>query len=108
MLLDNNRLQGDRILQQEYMPLTELATRWGTTRHFLWKRVKGGLSNAMKRAGVQWGIGRYLYKLPTTFAIFGADGRKTRIEGEVHRWTPPELEEEFLPPKPKKKSKETK
>lgn len=29
--------------------------------------VKGGLSNAMKRAGVQWGIGRYLYKLDTTF-----------------------------------------
>lgn len=25
------------------MPLTELATRWGTTRHFLWKRVKDGL-----------------------------------------------------------------
>lgn len=29
--------------------------------------TKGGLSNAMKRAGVQWGIGRYLYKLDTTF-----------------------------------------
>jgi hypothetical protein len=43
MLLDNNRLQGDKILKQEYMPLTELATRWGTTRHFLWKRVKDGL-----------------------------------------------------------------
>lgn len=29
--------------------------------------VKGGLSGAMKRAAVQWGIGRYLYKLDTTF-----------------------------------------
>lgn len=29
--------------------------------------TKGGLSNAMKRAGVQWGIGRYLYRLDTTF-----------------------------------------
>lgn len=29
--------------------------------------TKGGLSNAMKRAGVQWGIGRYLYRLETTF-----------------------------------------
>jgi len=30
--------------------------------------VKGGLSGAMKRAGVQWGIGRYLYYLEATFA----------------------------------------
>ena len=29
--------------------------------------VKGGLSGAMKRAAVQWGIGRYLYKLDATF-----------------------------------------
>lgn len=29
--------------------------------------VKGGLSGAMKRAAVQWGIGRYLYNLDTTF-----------------------------------------
>ena len=30
--------------------------------------VKGGLSGAMKRAAVQWGIGRYLYYLETAFA----------------------------------------
>lgn len=30
--------------------------------------VKGGLSSAMKRAGSQWGIGRYLYKLTVMFA----------------------------------------
>ena len=63
------------------------------------ERVKGGLSNAMKRAGVQWGIGRYLYKLPTTFAEFNASGsRKTRIEGDPYKWNPPKLKEEFLPP----------
>ena len=63
------------------------------------ERVKGGLSNAMKRAGVQWGIGRYLYKLPTTFAEFNASGKfKTRIEGDPYRWNPPKLEKEFLPP----------
>lgn len=28
--------------------------------------VKGGLSSSMKRAAVQWGIGRYLYKLDST------------------------------------------
>ena len=30
--------------------------------------VKGGFSGAMKRAGAQWGIGRYLYQLQETFA----------------------------------------
>lgn len=34
--------------------------------------VKGGLSSAMKRAGVQWGIGRYLYRLDTTFVTLTA------------------------------------
>lgn len=28
---------------------------------------KGGLSSAEKRAGVPWGVGRYLYKIPETF-----------------------------------------
>lgn len=27
--------------------------------------IKGGLSDSMKRAAVQWGIGRYLYELPS-------------------------------------------
>ena len=70
------------------------------------ERVKGGLSNAMKRAGVQWGIGRYLYKLPTTFADFNTSGRfKTRIDGDPYRWNPPRLTEEFLPPSVKTKTK---
>ena len=71
------------------------------------ERVKGGLSNAMKRAGVQWGIGRYLYRLPRTFATFGDTGIKAKIEGEWYRWLPPKLTEEFLPPQPKTKDKET-
>ena len=69
------------------------------------ERVKGGLSNSMKRAGVQWGIGRYLYKLPRTYAIFG-EGRKVKIDAEWYRWSPPKLEEEFLPPKTKTKKKQ--
>ena len=36
--------------------------------------VKGGLSSAMKRAAVQWGIGRYLYDLDTMFVEL-KDGR---------------------------------
>jgi hypothetical protein len=29
--------------------------------------TKGGLSDAMKRAAYQWGIGRYLYELPSVW-----------------------------------------
>jgi len=35
--------------------------------------TKGGLSDSMKRAGVQWGIGRELYKLKETWAEVSMD-----------------------------------
>ena len=35
--------------------------------------VKGGLSGAMKRAAVQWGMGRYLYRLKGGWAKFHPD-----------------------------------
>lgn len=66
---------------------------------------KGGLSSAMKRAGVQWGIGRYLYDLPQTFvevypqkpdhpdAKFIRDD-KTGVRGY---WIPPKLPDWALP-----------
>lgn len=44
--------------------------------------LKGGLSGAMKRAAVQWGIGRHLYKLTETFAVCKPD-RPTNMES----WT---------------------
>lgn len=63
--------------------------------------VKGGLSNSMKRAGVQWGIGRYLYKLPSTFATFTESGRyKAKIQNRTYKWNPPKLSDigsEFVP-----------
>ena len=37
--------------------------------------VKGGLSNAMKRAGAALGIGRYLYKLPQQWVRLDERGR---------------------------------
>jgi hypothetical protein len=43
--------------------------------------TKGGLSNSMKRAAVQWGVGRYLYRMETTFVNL-MDGR-----GEAHHIT---------------------
>lgn len=62
--------------------------------------VKGGLSTAMKRAAVQWGIGRYLYDLPEAFAIITDDRNdyygKTK-DGTEFRWRPPALPEWALP-----------
>lgn len=42
-------------------------TKWDGAENTDVEAVKGGLSNSMKRAAVQWGIGRYLYKLEATF-----------------------------------------
>jgi len=46
--------------------------------------TKGGLSNAMKRAGVQWGIGRYLYRLDTTFVTL-EQGRPDN-DNQIHAY----------------------
>jgi hypothetical protein len=42
----------------------EWITKWDGADDSNMEATKGGLSDAMKRAGYQWGIGRYLYKLP--------------------------------------------
>jgi hypothetical protein len=41
----------------------EWITKWDGSDDSNVDAVKGGLSSAMKRAAVQWGIGRYLYKI---------------------------------------------
>lgn len=65
---------------------------------------KGGLSNAMKRCGSQWGIGRYLYNLDSMYVeVFdqkkpGAqyiNDKKNQIQGY---WLPPQLPNWALPP----------
>lgn len=67
--------------------------------------VKGGLSSALKRAAVKWGIGRYLYNLEEGFAKIvdknakGATYAKTK-EGTVFYWLPPELPKWALPEVP--------
>lgn len=42
---------------------THWITKWDGAEETNIEAVKGGLSGAMKRAAVQWGIGRYLYRL---------------------------------------------
>jgi len=60
--------------------------------------VKGGLSGAMKRAAVQWGIGRYLYKLDANYATFSTNGKySAKIENQWFKWDAPELPAFALP-----------
>ena len=55
--------------------------------------VKGGVSGAMKRAAVQWGMGRYLYDLDAGWAKIHEGGQfsaKTK-SGTWFKWDPPDL-----------------
>ena len=47
---------------------SEWVTKWDVADPTNIEPAKGGFSGAMKRAGAQWGIGRYLYYLDETFA----------------------------------------
>lgn len=47
--------------------------------------VKGGLSDAFKRAGVKWGIGRYLYNLPDVWVTATQRGKSVVINEEEAR-----------------------
>ena len=71
----------------------EWITKWDGAENTDVEPVKGGLSNAMKRAAVQWGIGRYLYDLEEGWARVHDGGRfsaKTK-DGTWFKWDPPEL-----------------
>lgn len=45
----------------------EWVTKWDASEQTEIEPVKGGASVAERRAGVQWGIGRYLYSIPREF-----------------------------------------
>jgi len=83
----------------------EWVTKWDGAENTDIESIKGGLSGAMKRAAVQWGIGRYLYRLEAGFANFH-DGGKHRDyiktsrdskDGAMYRWDPPALPAWALP-----------
>lgn len=65
--------------------------------------VKGGLSSAMKRAAVQWGIGRYLYNLTDNWAKVQDKKPSPNSQGQqagYHKgkyWSIPELPYWALP-----------
>lgn len=83
----------------------EWVTKWDGAENTDIEGVKGGLSGAMKRAAVQWGVGRYLYALEESFANVGENGKlrgKTK-DGKSFRWDPPQLPAWALPKKEEKK-----
>lgn len=53
---------------------------------------KGSLSDAFKRAAVHWGIGRYLYYLPTQWHALTDDGKRFANEADIKlpEWATPE------------------
>jgi len=63
--------------------------------------IKGGLSSSMKRAGSQWGIGRYLYQLEEGWALTSLENKlmnRARTKEKVNfTWNPPALPQWALP-----------
>lgn len=84
----------------------EWVTKWDGAENTDIEAVKGGLSSAMKRAAVQWGIGRYLYNLEEGFAVIHEQGSysgrtkesaKGKNDGKWFKWDPPTLPNWALP-----------
>jgi hypothetical protein len=78
-------------------------TKWDGADNTDIEPTKGGISDAMKRAAVQWGIGRYLYDLGESWAEI-VDGRGDGASHTVDKkngldfwWKPPRLPEWALP-----------
>lgn len=71
----------------------EWVTKWDGSENTDIEAIKGGLSGAMKRAGVQWGIGRYLYDLEENFGIVSDGGiySAKAKDGKWIKWSPPKL-----------------
>ncbi|GIV58162.1 MAG: DNA repair protein Rad52 [Bacteroidetes bacterium] len=57
----------------------EWVTKWDGAENTDVEPVKGGLSSSMRRAAVQWGIGRYLYDLPSQWVPIDERGRLTQV-----------------------------
>jgi len=74
--------------------------------------IKGGLSQAMKRAAVQWGIGRYLYRMPEAFAEVettkqvGDGWHFAKVNNSPVWWRPQPLPAWALPKRPLEEARE--
>ncbi len=86
----------------------EWLTKWDVSEPTNIEPAKGGFSQATKRAGCQWSVGRYLYHLDETFAEVSETGGKgwnyaqlpEKHGGGVYYWKPPALPAWALPKEP--------
>jgi len=90
----------------------EWITKWDVCEPTNIEAAKGGFSGAMKRAGAQWGIGRYLYYLDETFAEVSEEQPHNssrqwkwaklpeKAGGAAYWWKPPGLPAWALPKEP--------
>jgi hypothetical protein len=81
---------------------TEWVTKWDVSEPTNIEPAKGGFSGGMKRAGAQWGIGRYLYHLDEVFAEVaeksgGPLWNYGKAKDEVYYWKTPTLPGWALP-----------
>lgn len=81
---------------------SEWVTKWDGAENTEVESIKGGLSDSMKRAAVQWGIGRYLYGLEEGWANIVDDSNRDAFRGQTKdkkpfRWMPPQLPDWALP-----------
>ncbi len=84
----------------------EWITKWDGAENTNIEPLKGGLSNSMKRAAVQFGVGRYLYNLEAKFAVCNiVDSRRDSENNYAYDkktnshidWASPDLPEWALP-----------
>lgn len=71
----------------------EWITKWDGASDTEFEATKGGLSDAMKRAAYQWGIGRYLYNLDAVWVPIKLAGKSYVIDGPpptLPAWALPE------------------
>ena len=70
----------------------EWITKWDGAENTDIEAIKGGLSDAFKRAAVKWGIGRYLYKLPQTWVACEQHGKNLVLIGapSLPAWAAPQ------------------
>lgn len=56
-------------------------------------KMKGAVSDALKRCAVHFGVGRYLYDLPRTWADWDADKRQPVQTPTLPEWAKPDREQ---------------
>jgi hypothetical protein len=79
----------------------EWIEKWDGADNTQFEATKGGLSGAMKRAAVQWGVGRYLYDLKENWAVISDNGSHYQPGKQgsypAFKWDPPKLPDWALP-----------